>query len=109
MVCEPLLEVVVFQGTEYGAAVTSAPALTPSSWSCTPATPAEVLVVTVIVPPTVAPDAGDVILTVGAAAAEEATPTNRLSRFAVVCWMRGSTNPSPSSTSPQAQLVVPAP
>ena len=34
---------------------------------------------------------------------------NRFNRFAVVCWMRGSTKPSLSSTSPQAQLVVPAP
>ena len=33
MVCEPLLELVVFHETEYGVAVSSAPALTPSSWN----------------------------------------------------------------------------
>src|SRR2546426_6541291 len=68
MVCEPLLEVVVFQETEYGDVVSSAPALRPSSWNCTPATPtlSEALAVTVIVPGTVAPEAGEVMLTVGA-------------------------------------------
>src|SRR5467141_3104277 len=68
MVCEPLLAPVVFQGTEYGAAVSSAPALTPSNWNCTPTTPtlSEALAVTVIVAETVAPEAGEVMLTVGA-------------------------------------------
>src|SRR5436190_875047 len=37
-VCEPLLAVVVSQGTEYGAVVSSAPRLLPSSLNCTPAT-----------------------------------------------------------------------
>src|SRR5882762_7060439 len=69
MVCEPLLELVVFQGTEYGAAVISAPALTPSNWNCTLTTPtlSEALAVTVIVPETLAPEAGEVTLTDGAA------------------------------------------
>src|SRR5712691_810963 len=82
-VCEPLLAAVVFHEMEYGAAVTSVPAFTPSSRNWTPATPAlsEALAVTLIVPPTAAPEAGDVMLTVGAAGEE--TPTNRLSRFAV--------------------------
>src|SRR5438552_909549 len=60
-----------------GPVVSSAPRLAPSSRNCTPPTPAEALAVTPIVPPTGAPEAGDVILTVGAAAAaEEATPRN---------------------------------
>src|SRR5438445_9232712 len=37
--CEPLLAVVVFQETEYGATVTSAPRFVPSSLNCTPTTP----------------------------------------------------------------------
>src|SRR5437879_5282519 len=72
MVCEPLLAPVVFQGTEYGAAVISAPALTPSNWNCTPTTPtlSEALALTVIVPETVAPEAGEVMLTDGAVASK---------------------------------------
>src|SRR2546422_965629 len=67
MVCEPLLALVVSQGTEYGAAVSSAPAFTPSNWNCTPTTPtlSEALAVTLIVPETVAPETGEVMLTVG--------------------------------------------
>src|SRR5712664_4186468 len=70
-VCEPLLAEVVFQETEQGAAVTSTP-LTPSSWNCTPATPtlSEALALTVIVPETLAPEAGEVMLTVGAVASK---------------------------------------
>jgi hypothetical protein len=66
-VCEPLLAEVVFQDTEYGAAVSSAPRLEPSSLNCTPTTPtlSEALAVTLVVPETVAPEAGAVILTVG--------------------------------------------
>src|SRR6266516_110387 len=66
-VWEPLLAVVVFQETEYGAVVSSAPKLAPSSRNWTPATPtlSEALAFTVIVPATVAPDKGDVMLTVG--------------------------------------------
>src|SRR5437773_11644605 len=107
-VCEPLLALVVFHEMEYGAAVTSVPASTPSSRNCTPTTPtlSEALAVGLMVPPTVTPDAGDMMLTAGGVAAE-VTPTNRLSRFAVISWMRGSTTPSRSS--PQLQLVVPAP
>src|ERR1700740_2710721 len=80
-VCELLLAVVVFHEMAYGAAVTSVPAFTPSSRNWTPATPAlsEALAVTLIVPPTVAPGAGDVMLTVGAAARE--TQKNRMARF----------------------------
>src|SRR5438309_8162238 len=64
---EPLLAVVVSQGAEYGAAVTSAPTFTPSSRNCTPTTPmlSEALAVMVTVPETLAPDVGDVIDTVG--------------------------------------------
>src|SRR6202023_3145933 len=61
-VCEPLLTVVVFHETEYGAVVCSTPKLAPSRRNCTPATPtlSEALVLTVTVPETVAPFAGAV-------------------------------------------------
>src|SRR5204862_264252 len=102
-----VLVVVVFHEVEYGGAVTSGPAFTPSTRNWTPATPtsSEAVAVTLVVPPTFAPGSGDVMLTVGAAGEE--TPRNRLSRFAVMRWMRGSTVPARSS--PQLQLVVPAP
>jgi hypothetical protein len=66
-VCEPVLAVVVFQETEYGALVSSAPRLAPSSLNWTPATPmlSEAAAATVMVPETVDPDEGDVTLTVG--------------------------------------------
>src|SRR5437870_2928816 len=64
---EPLATRVVFQEIAYGAAVTSAPRLTPSSLNCTPTTPtlSVALAETVTVPATVAPAAGAVIDTVG--------------------------------------------
>ncbi|HEX2402362.1 MAG TPA: hypothetical protein VHJ79_20615, partial [Mycobacterium sp.] len=67
-VCAPLVALVVFQFVEYGAAVTSAPRLTPSSLNCTPATATLSLAVavTAIVPLTVAPAPGAVSDTVGA-------------------------------------------
>src|SRR5207249_1444311 len=63
----PLAALVVFHDTEYGAAVTSAPRLAPSSLNCTPATPtlSLALAVTGTVPETVAPAAGEVIDTEG--------------------------------------------
>src|SRR5258706_4633257 len=66
-VCVPLLAEVVSQDTEYGAAVSSTPRLIPSSLNCTPTTPtlSEALAVTLVVPKTVAPEAGAVIFTVG--------------------------------------------
>src|SRR5437773_1743133 len=66
-VCEPLPTVVVFQDTEYGDAVSSAPRLAPSTRNCTPATPtlSEAEALTVTVPDTVAPDAGALMLTAG--------------------------------------------
>src|SRR6266853_2066750 len=66
-VCEPLLAAVVFQEIEYGALVSSAPRLAPSILNCTPTTPtlSEALAVTLVVPETVAPEAGDVTLIVG--------------------------------------------
>src|SRR5204862_6057358 len=66
-VCEPLLAVAVFQETPKGAAVSSAPSAAPSSKNCTPATPtlSEAFAVTGIVPETVAPLAGELMLTVG--------------------------------------------
>ena len=58
---------VVFHETEYGALVSSAPRLLPSSMNWTPATPtlSEALAVTLIVPETIDPGAGDVMLTAG--------------------------------------------
>src|SRR6266705_317473 len=66
-ICEPLATAVVFQDTEYGAAVSSAPSAAPSNRNCTPATPtlSEASALTLIVPDTVAPFAGAVIDTVG--------------------------------------------
>src|SRR6266704_730312 len=66
-ICEPLATAVVFQDTEYGAAVSSAPSAAPSNRNWTPATPtlSEASALTLIVPDTVAPFAGAVIDTVG--------------------------------------------
>jgi chorismate mutase len=66
-VCEPLLDVVVFQEIEYGAAVSRLPKSAPSSWNCTLATPTLSLAFATIdmVPLTVAPSAGAVMDTVG--------------------------------------------
>src|SRR6266853_2085438 len=66
-VCEPLLAADVFQEIEYGALVSSAPRLAPSILNCTPTTPtlSEALAVTLVVPEMVAPEPGDVTLTVG--------------------------------------------
>src|SRR5206468_621363 len=66
-VCEPLPTVAVFQETEYGDEVSSAPRLAPSTRNCTPATPilSEAEALTVTVPDTVAPDAGALMLTEG--------------------------------------------
>ena len=57
----------VFQSTEYGAVVSSAPTLTPSTLNWTPATAALSLAfaLTVVTPETVAPAVGAVIDTVG--------------------------------------------
>src|SRR5947209_230263 len=66
-VCEPLATAVVLKEAEYGAALSSAPTLAPSTLNWTPATPtlSAAFAVTVIVPETVAPLAGEVMLTVG--------------------------------------------
>jgi hypothetical protein len=66
-VCEPLLAVVVFHATAYGALGSSPPSAAPSSVNCTPTTPtlSDALAVTVIDPLTVDPAAGDVIATDG--------------------------------------------
>src|SRR5438046_1260543 len=62
-VCGPLLALVVFHEVEYGGAVTSGPAFTPSTRNWTPATPtsSEAVAVTLVVPPTFAPDPGDAV------------------------------------------------
>ena len=67
MVCEPSLTEAVFQGIEYGALVSSAPKLTLSILNCTPTTPtlSEALALKLVVPETLAPETGDVMLTVG--------------------------------------------
>src|SRR5258708_8251365 len=56
-VCEALLAVVVFQATEYGAVVTSAPRFAPSSLNSTPPPPtlSHALALSVFGPDTVAP------------------------------------------------------
>src|SRR5206468_1245799 len=66
-VCDALLAAVVFHETAYGAVVASTPRLAPSSLNCTPPTPtlSEAVAVTLVVPLTVAPLAGDVMVTVG--------------------------------------------
>ena len=67
-VCGPFAAVVVFQDTEYGLVVSSAPRLTPSSRNCTPATPTPSLAaaVTFTVPSRPRrPAAGAVTVTVG--------------------------------------------
>src|SRR5205807_1315850 len=63
----PLEVVMLVHETEYGAAVTSAPRLAPSSLNWTPAAPtlSVALAETVIVPETVAPEAGAVMETTG--------------------------------------------
>src|SRR6266545_2352600 len=67
--CEPLLAAVVSHETEYGALVSSAPRLAPSSLNWTPATTRDptmltlTLALTGTVPATVDPEAGDVIVT----------------------------------------------
>src|SRR5437870_2802092 len=64
----PFEAVVVFQTTEYGAAVSSAPRLIPSTLNCTPATPTASVAVAdmvTLVPETVAPLAGAVSAEVG--------------------------------------------
>ena len=66
-VWEPLPVLVVSQETAYGDEVSSAPRLAPSSWNWTPTTVIRPTIVTLalteIVPETVDPDAGDVMLT----------------------------------------------
>src|SRR5262245_3024048 len=66
--CAPAATEVEFQATTYGAAVTSDPRLAPSRRNCTPTTATLSLAValTLTVPETVAPFAGDEMLTVGA-------------------------------------------
>src|SRR5437899_7493795 len=68
-VCAPLVAVGVFQETAYGAVVTSAPRLAPSSLNCTPTTPtlSEAEAETVMVPLIDRPAVGAVSETVGGA------------------------------------------
>ncbi len=63
----PLAAAVVSIGIEYGADVSSAPMLAPLTLNWTPTTPtlSAALAVTLIVPETVAPFAGELMLTVG--------------------------------------------
>ena len=67
-VCPPLLALVLSQVIAYGAVVSSAPRLAPSSLNCTPTTPtlsAAVAATATLAPDTVAPVLGAVIATVG--------------------------------------------
>ena len=61
----PLESVVVLSGKLNGALVTAGPALVPSTLNCTLVAFADALTVTVIVPETVAPEAGEVMDTLG--------------------------------------------
>src|SRR5206468_10127986 len=65
--CDPLLAPVVSHEIEYGAVVSSAPRLAPSSLNWTPTTPtlSEALALTVVVPLTVDPAVGAVRPAVG--------------------------------------------
>src|SRR2546421_33925 len=67
IVCVPFAAPVVFQEIEYGAAVSSAPKLTPSILNCTPATPtlSEAVALSVTVADTVAPFKGELMFTAG--------------------------------------------
>src|SRR5439155_25942304 len=71
-VCEPFPTLAVFQEVEYGANVSSAPTAPPSTRNCTPATLtlSEAVALTVTVDDTVAPFAGDVMLTDGGVVSE---------------------------------------
>src|SRR6266852_6218279 len=66
-VCGPLLALVVFHEIEYGALVSSAPRLAPSSLNWTPSTVRRPMMLTLAltgtVPWTVEPDCGDVTVT----------------------------------------------
>ena len=77
-VCGPLTAVVVFQDTEYGAAVvSSAPRLTPSSLNWTPTTPTlsdAVAEMVTVEPETVAPAVGALMATVGGAVSAGVPP-----------------------------------
>jgi len=72
-----LVAVVVSQETEYGEVVSSVPRFAPSSLNWTPetATLSEALAETVIVPATVAPEAGEEMETVGGVRSEGGTGT----------------------------------
>src|SRR5580700_8228874 len=65
--CLPLVSVPVLRDAEYGTLVLRAPKFEPSTWNCTLAiaTLSEALAVTVMVPETVAPEAGEVMETLG--------------------------------------------
>src|SRR5439155_10273794 len=79
----PLEAKMLFHETEYGAAVTSAPRLAPSSLNCTPRTPtlSVALAETVIVPATEAPAVGAVSETVGGALSTVTVTTAEVAVF----------------------------
>src|SRR5881296_412666 len=75
--CAPFAAVEVIQARVYGAAVTSAPRLAPSSLNCTPTTPtlSVALAETEIVPETVEPADGAVMETAGGVVSATVTLT----------------------------------
>src|SRR5688500_2780171 len=76
-VCAPLLEVLVFQATSYGAVVSSPPTWVPSTKNLTPdtLTLSDAVAAIVTPPESVAPSAGDVMAAVGGVeSAGPATP-----------------------------------
>ena len=104
-VCEPLLAVVVFHETVYGAVVSSAPRFAPSRRNWTPTTPtlSDALAVTVVVPVTVAPFAGAVMLTVGGVVSFE---TVTVTAAAVVVLPAASRATAVSVCEPLPAVVV---
>ncbi len=101
----PLVDPVVAQATEYGAVVSSAPTLTPSTLNCTPTTPtaSEAVAVTVTEPDTEAPAAGAVTDTAGAVTS---LPTVTVTPAEVALLPAASRATAVSVWSPLAMPVV---
>ena len=72
----PLDAVLVSHEIEYGAAISSAPTLAPSTLNCTPTTPtlSVAVAVTAVVPVSTAPAAGAVIEAVGGVVSDDDPP-----------------------------------
>jgi hypothetical protein len=104
----PLVAVVVFQGTAYGEVVSSAPRAAPSSMNCTPATAtlSAAVAVTVIVPATVEPDAGEVRAIVGGVVSEPPLATVTVTGAEVVRLPAASRATAVRACEPLVAVVV---